>query len=804
MVKNYFKTAWRNLLRNKIFSLTNILGLAIGTLCCVYIVLYVSDQYSYDAHFKDAKNIYRLNSYMKTKGDLHKMATASPPIAPAMKKDFPEVQEFTRVVPTLGSSKHLLRYKEKSFYEQDAYLVDSTFFDVFDWHFTKGNAENFKSATNAIALMKPVADKLFGDEDPVGKVITMEDADGTNYFTVTGVIDDHAGETNIQANMFIKMQTNGYGSFVLNSTNWVGNNFTNSYVKLRPGTDAKALEKKLSGFLIGYSGDELKNKGMEKQLHLQPITRIHTTSGLDAESVKTVSKMFLYILLLIAILIQLIACINFMNLSTAQASRRAKEVGVRKVIGAGKSNLIMQFLGESFLLTILSVLIALPVLVLLFPYLNEITHTHIQWSSVFDYKILLLLACIIIVTGLAAGSYPALYLSAFKEINVLKGAFANQISAAGIRRALVVFQFVISITLIVGIIVIYSQLNYIKTKDLGFNKEQKIVFHFYTPASRSKLEVFANGLKQVSKIKNITVTNNIPGAGPYYDWSVFLQGGGDATGIDQQNLSADENFVKTMGMKIISGRNFYHGDSSRVLINETLMNRLGLQAANAPGAKLYSADNGPTFEIAGVVKDFNYQSLRDDVHPFMIIYDPKGSDISNIIINANSDNYAKLISNMETIWHQDLPAEPFQFSFLDATIQKQYETEITQSNIANLFTLMAIFISCLGLFGLAAFSAEQRSKEIGVRKVLGASVGGIVQLLSKDFLKLVSVSFIIASPIAWWAMNKWLQNFAYKIHISWWMFVIAGFVTLLIALITVSFQAIKAAIANPVKSLRTE
>lgn len=459
MIKNYFKTAWRNLARNKTFSLINIIGLAVGTLCCLYIVMYVADQYSYDVHFKDAGDIYRITSSMNTHGDKNNMATTSPPIAPAIKQDFPEVQQFTRVVPILGADNHLLRYKEKSFYEKDALLVDSTFFNIFNWHFVKGNAANAMTAKNAIVLMKAIADKLFDKEDPVGKLIAIEDANGKNDFTVTGVIDESLGKSNILANVFIKMQPNGLGSSVLNNTNWVGNNFANSYIKLKHGADAVALEKKLTPFLNKYGAQQLKDRGMEKQLHLQPITQIHTTTGYNAEMVKTVGSSFLYILLLIASLIQVIACINFMNLSSAQASRRAKEVGVRKVIGAGKSSLILQFLSESFLVSLLSVLIALPLLLFALPYLNQITQADIRLSAIFDSRILLLLTVIVVVTGLVAGSYPAFYLSAFNVMKVLKGDFNSHVSAAGIRRGLVVFQFVLSVVLIAGIIIIYSQLN---------------------------------------------------------------------------------------------------------------------------------------------------------------------------------------------------------------------------------------------------------------------------------------------------------------------------------------------------------
>jgi putative ABC transport system permease protein len=803
MFKNYFKTTLRNLWKNKAFSFINIIGLAIGTLCCLYILLYVKDQYGYDKHHKNAKNIYRIITSTNLSGDKHNMATCSPPIAPMLKKDFAEVLQFTRVVPTLDASEHLLRYKEKSFYEKDAFLVDSTFFDVFTYHFSKGNATNALTAPESIVLLKSIADKLFDKEDPTGKMITIEDAYGKNDFKVTGVVDESPGKSHIHATMFIKMNPNGFGSDILNNTTWSGNNFTNSYIKLRPDANAAILEKKLPAFLNKYGAQQLKNLGMEKQLHLQPVGSIHTTSGFEAEPGTTVSSSFLYILILIGGLIQIIACINFMNLSTARASNRAKEVGVRKVIGAGQKSLIVQFLGESFFLTLLSVLIALPLLVLLLPYLNQVTQADIPLSSLTDYRIWLLLAGIVVATGLVAGSYPAFYLSAFQAIKVIKGNFTSHISAAVIRRSLVVFQFVLSIGLITGIIIIYSQMNYIKNKDLGFDKNQRLIFSFYTQDAKNKMRVFANDLKQLPEVIATSIANNYPGRAAYNDWIVYLSGGDLATGTDQQNLSSDENFVKATDIQLISGRNFRLHDSAKVLINETLMKRLGLKPEIARGIKLYTGDER-IYEIAGVMKDFNYQSLHNNVNPFMIICDPNRGDLHHVIVNVNSTNYKTLLGKIETIWHKDLPAQPFDYTFLDEEVQKQYKTEITLSRVINSFTLMAVLISCLGLFGLAAFSAEQRSKEIGIRKVLGASAGGIVQLLSKDFINLVFVSLIIATPIAWWTMNKWLQAFSYRINISWWMFALAGLVAIAIALLTVSFQAIKAAIANPVKSLRTE
>lgn len=804
MVKNYFKTAWRFLLKNKTFSFINVIGLSIGTLCCLYIVLYVKDQYSYDHQHNHANDIYRIVTYIHVNGDKHSMASCSPPIAPAMKNDFPEVEQFTRVIPTLGSSNHLLHYKDNSFYDDDAYLVDSTFFQVFNFHFDYGNAANALTEPNSIVLLQPVAKKLFDKEDPIGKVITIEDADGKNDFRVTGVIDESLGKSNIHANMFIRMNENGYGGDILKNTTWTGNNFTYSFVKLKPGTSVASLEKKLPALLNKYGAEQFKSSGMEKQLYLQPITSIHTTAGFEPEMTPTVSSSFLNVLILIAVLIQIIACINFMNLSTSKASKRAKEVGVRKVIGAEKSSLRIQFLVESFLLAVFSVLMAFPLLIVALPYLNDITHANIMLSALSDYTIWLLIAGIIVITSIVAGSYPAFYLSAFQAIKVIKGNFTSHVSAAGVRRSLVVFQFTLSIVLIASIIIIYNQLNYIKNKDLGFDKSQKLIFRFYTDAAKSRMHAFANDLSELPDVKNVSLTNNyIGGPGPYHDWTVYLPGTDPAKAIDPQNLSSDENFAKTMGIQIISGRDFRPHDSAKVLINETLMKRLGLNLQNAEGSKLLTGDER-NYEVAGVVKDFNYSTLHKNINPFMIICEPKRDDIHDVIVNVSSDDYKMLIGKIETIWKKDLSTEPFQYSFLDDEVAQLYQADITFSNIINSFTLMAILISCLGLFGLAAFSAEQRKKEIGVRKVLGASVAGVVRLLSKDFLKLVGISILIATPVAWSAMNKWLQSFSYRINISWWMFALAGAIAIAIALITVSFQSIKAAMANPVKSLRTE
>ncbi|HVW16205.1 MAG TPA: ABC transporter permease [Mucilaginibacter sp.] len=807
MIRSYLKTAVRFLLKNKTFSFINIIGLAIGTLCCLYILLYVQDQYSYDRHHKNAKDIYRINSDLAIAGDKHHSATTSPPIAPAIKRDYPEVLQFTRTA-NFGNSKNLLRYKEKSFYEEKLTYVDSTFFDVFTYHFVYGkNTPGVIAQPYSIVLQKSVADKLFGNDDPINKVITIDNGDGKHDFRVAAVVDNSLGKSILDINIFVTMHSGGTGQFTADNTAWAGYNYTNSFIKLRPGASAAALEKKFPDLLEKYGAQQLKSLGMTKVLHLQPVSSIHTTTGYENEPGKTISPTLLTILALIAIMIQLIACINFMNLSTARASKRAKEVGVRKVVGAGKMDLIKQFLGESFLLSLIGVALALPLLYLALPYLNQITQTDIQFDLLKNYSIWVMLLSIVIITGVVAGSYPAFYLSAFEAIKVMKGNFTSQISASGIRRSLVVFQFVLSIVLITSIIIIYSQLNYIKNKDLGFDKNQKLIFSFYTDNQQKKMTALASDLQQLSEVKAVSRSNNYLSQFVGRDHGVYLSGGNQSTAVDAQNMDVDENFVKANGIKIIAGRDFHIKDTIKTLINETLCKRLGLKPEKAPGTRLYSQYlNGPIsyVEVVGVMKDFNYNSLHGEVRPFMLFYNGDPNAFSFMTVSISSNDYKTALGRIGSIWQKDLPGVPFEFSFLDQEVQKQYSAEISLSQIINSFTIMAILISCLGLFGLAAFSAEQRQKEIGIRKVLGASVAGVVGLLSKEFMWLVGVAFIIATPIGWLFAHKWLDGFAYKVPVSWWMFVAAGILSVMIALLTVSFQAIKAALANPVKSLRSE
>jgi putative ABC transport system permease protein len=804
---NHLKTAIRFLSKNKFFSLLNISGLAIGTLCCLYISLYIVQQYSYDKHEDHASDIYRITSFMKLSGEQHRMAVASPPMAAAMKRDFAEVQQYTRVLNAgvFGADQHMLKYKERSFYEKKALYVDSTFFDVFTYHFLEGDAAGALAEPFSVVLLKATADKLFGKEDPMGKMVHINNKAGEEDLKVMGVVDASLGSSHIQANAFITMNSGLIGRIVNRTDSW-GGGFIYSYVKLQPGADPKILEGKLPAFLNSHAAGQLKALGMEKQLQLQRIGDIHT-EGMDyeVELDKVVSPSFLRVLLLIAVLIQLIACINFMNMSTARAFRRAKEVGVRKVVGAGRASLVRQFLSESFLLSLTGVLLAIPLLFLLLPYLNQVTGADIQLPSFGDRWIWFFLAGLVLCTGLLSGSYPAFYLSAFQAIRVFRGNFTNRVSASGLRRALVVFQFVLSIVLITGVLIIYSQLNYIKSKDLGFEKQQKIIFNIYTSGVR--IDRLAADLRLLPGVKAVTRSNSQLGKSILMDRNVYLPGMNPTSGQDASIMVSDKYFAMASGIRFAGGRDFRDFDSGRVIINETLAKRLRIDPRRPEGAVVYSKwgnEDVTVFKVAGVMKDFNFSSLHEDMKPFMLVYDPNSPSLCDVMVSCTTNNYQSLLAKMETVWRKDAPGLPFDYSFLDDEVQKQYQTEITLSRIINSFTGMAILISCLGLFGLVSFSAEQRRKELGIRKVLGASVPGIVRLLTGDFVKLVGVALIVSIPISWWTMHKWLEGFAYRVPISWWMFIVSGGVAMLTALLTVTFQAMKAAGANPVNNLRSE
>ena len=807
MLTNYLKIAHRNLIRNKAFSFINIFGLAIGLTTCLLIMLYILDETSYDKHHKDVDRLYRV-SFRMPDGTI--WVSGSAPLAGGLKMDFPQVEQAVRVVkvPDMGV---LLKVGQdanrRQFYETNGYYVDSTFFRIFTYDFLYGDPHTALDRPNSAVLSETVAAKLFGNVNPIGKSVNVGLSFDESPYTVQGVFKE-GKKSHIPANFFLSMHNSNVGIWVQNMTNWATNNVFYTYIKLREGTDRIAFEKQLPAFMDRRAGADLKAQGnTKKALFLQPMKDIYLYSNFDNEIAPHGNIKFLYILGSIAVFILLIASINFMNLSTARAGERAREVGVRKVMGAERGSLIRQFLGESFMLCLIALTLALALSWMLLPFFNDLAGKNMKLFT--EPKLIGWLVGLTLFTGLLSGLYPAFYLSAFRPVAVLKGKLVNNYSATIIRKGLVVLQFSISICLIIGVIVIWKQLQFVRNEQLGFEKEQQIVLPLRSVDAVKNYEALKGELLKNSNVRMVSCGSSYPGISNINDMLFYAEGKTKDEFVDISMATVDHDYLETLGFKLLYGRTFSKDprtDSTSMILNETALKKLGYDPHTAVGRTIhYDWENAHhTVQIIGVVKDFHSESLHNEIRPYGFATSFLGDKHGYVIARLKTAGYSGLIAKVGKTWNTINPGTPFEYSFLDQDFQKNYEREERTSQIVSYFTLVAILVACLGLFGLSAFSAEQRVKEIGIRKVLGASVLNLTGLLSKDFIRLVLLSIVIASPLAWYGMTKWLQDFAYKIRIEWWMFAVAGILAVLIALMTVSFQAIRAALANPAKSLKAE
>ncbi len=806
MLLNYLRIAFRNLSKYKGFSMINIFGLTLGTACCLYILLYVQDEYSYDRHHEDVDRIYRVTTQVGKPGDLLQMASCSPPIPGALKQDFPEVEEATRFVGMFTDNVQVFRVDGQVHYETNGVYADSTFFNIFTYEFIYGSPHQSLSAPNDVVLSEETARKFFGEVDPVGKTFEMDTGEGRRNLRVKGVISKQLGKSHVQANYFLYMDSGGAGSYATTSQEWVGNNFTNAYVKLSPGVSAEQLEAKLPAFIDQYAGASLREQGAVKILSLQPVSSIHTTTGFVAEAGNPVSPTLLYILLAIAGLVQAIACINFMNLSTARATRRAKEIGIRKVMGAQRQAIIGQFLSESVIFAFIALIISIPLVSFLLPFLNQITGVEIANDFVTNPTVWLGVILFGVLTGLLAGSYPAFYLSNFRPIQVLKNTSGYLGGHINLRQTLVVFQFVLTIALISSVIIIQEQLRFVQQKELGYDPDQKVVLTFRTNDALRQAEAYRDAIKRVPAVKEVSRANNYPSQFVFNDVGIYEKGESIQEAQMVKFMRVDEFFVNALGMELIEGRDLKPVDTiGGILVNEAMLEAFEIPRSEAVGqiVSYNSGADAEDLEIVGVIRDFNFNSLYSEVTPFMLIYDDRASN-SQMIIDVETTNFPELLGQLQRTWESQIPYVPFEYTFIDEAIQRQYESDRRLSRILNIFTLLTILISCLGLLGLAAFTAERRNKEIGIRKVLGATVVGITTMISKDFLKLVLIAIVFSVPLAWWGMSSWLDQFAYRVDIQWWMFVLAGLLAATVALLTVGYQSVRAAMADPVKVLRDE
>jgi putative ABC transport system permease protein len=810
MLRNYLKIAIRSLWRHKAFTAINIFGLALGLACCLLILLFVRHELSYDRFHEKADRMVRVEFRGSVQGQKMNEAHVMPPVAQTLLAEYPEVEEATRLRP-YGTPK--IRKDEALFRNLSFAFADSNFFQVFSLPLLQGDPLSALSQPHTLVISQAAARSLFGEQNPLGRQLQFPD--WQQAFTVTGIMADMPENSHFQFELLGSM-----ASFPeARSTSWMVSEFY-TYLVLAPGYDHKQLEDKLPQLAEKYMSPQLqqamgislaqfKEAGNSIGLYLQPLTDIYLHSEASGALKAGGNVQYVYIFSAIALFMLLIACINFMNLSTAGASKRAREVGVRKVLGSGQRQLVVQFLLESMLLSLLALLLALVLVHLAQPLFTQLSGKGLDLSLTAQPWLLPALLLLTVVVGVLAGSYPAFFLSSFKPVAVLKGGkFSGAAGdrSGGIRSGLVVVQFMISIGLIIGTLVVYQQLQYIQNKEVGYTRDQVLVLH-ESQALGGKLQAFQQQLLQDPRVLSVSTSGYLP-AGPSFNNNFFLYPQEDVSQqVKTLRYDVDEQYIPTLGMQLLAGRNFSAqrgGDATAMVLNETAARALGL-GEEALGVTLTTANNEgvrTSYQVIGIVADFHFRSLHERISPLVMVQgeSPSGS----VIVKAQTDDMPGLLASLAAQWTSFAPEEPFSYSFLDERYAQAYQAEQKLGLMLGLFAGLTIFVACLGLFGLALFTAERRTKEIGIRKVLGASEGSLVLLLSRDFIKLLLIAFLIASPIAGYFMHHWLQDFAYRIELSGWVFAGAGLLALFIALATVSVQALKAALANPVKNLRTE
>jgi putative ABC transport system permease protein len=793
MIKNYFKIAFRNLWRHKAFSFINILGLTVGMTACFLIFLYVKFELSYDAFNKKADRTYRLVTDLKTPSDDLHISVTSWSFAPELKRQLPEIQAFTRI----SNGSLLVKRGDIKFQEDQMLFADSSLFNVFDFKLLQGNPQTALSQQYSIVLSEKAAKKYFGNEHPLGQVLLV--GPEQKPATVRGVMKDIPENSQVKTDFFVSMSTLTQTINRGLDEQW-GNFGATSFLLLKPNTNAKVLEGKIPAVLENWIGPKMKEAQMHYTLFLEPLRDVYLYSTRDDSKSGNIKNV--YVFSIIAIFILLIACINFINLTTARSSERAKEVGIRKVVGASKNQLGRQFIGESVILCLIAFVLTVALSALLLPMFNQVSGKIISNGIFSDLSLLMLLFMASLLIGLLAGFYPALVLSSFKPIVVLKGKFSTGTKGILLRKGLVIAQFTISIALIIGTIIVYSQMQFMRKQDLGFNKDQMMLVD--TNGDRGTL-AFSQAISADPNVTSVSLSSSAPGQGNSSAYSEVENKSGNLQVGTMAIYFVDFNFIPDYKMKILAGRAFskdFPTDTTEAMVvNETAMKMFGYSSPDEIIGRRFK-QWGREGKIIGVVKDFHYRSLQENIKPLSMRID--SSSVSLVNIHIAAVNLPTTIASIESKWKQIIPSRPFSYVFLDDAFNKQYEKEDRFQKLFLNFSILAIFISCLGLLGLASYSTIQRNKEIGIRKVLGATVTNITTLLSKDFIKLVLIALVIASPIAWLGMNNWLKGFAYRIDIRWQVFVFAAVIAILIALFTVSFQAIKAAIANPVKSLRSE
>lgn len=807
MLANYLKIALRSIARHRAYTAINIFGLSLGIACCLLLTLYVLDERQYDQHHRDLNRLYRINTQFLSEKGLDKLGTTSPPIAMTMAEEIPEIETAARALNPPGVAQNLIRYNDKSFYEPFGYIADSTLFDVLTYSFIEGDPRTALRESNSVVLTQPLAEKLFGQETAVNKLIAISQGGPAEQYKVTGVVKPNT-RSFLTINFFISMTSSTGMAAYMRSDNaqneWAGQNFVPAFVKLAPGATVAEVERKMNMLLIKYGSEDLKAMGIEKRLYLEPVADIYLKSDVGQKPRIT----YLQVVGAIALFLLVIACINFVNLATAKATRRATEVGIRKVMGAFRAALIQQFMGEAIVIVLISVLIAITLTQLALPLFNEITGKQVALITGQSARIALVLTALTLLTGILAGSYPAFYLSSFQPARVLKGKLAPN-SAGWLRQSLVVFQFIVAVALLSAVLVVSQQLSFMQTRSLGFESGNRLIVPLRTEQAREAYEELQKELRKQSFVKSVSGVDYTPAAQIWNDMAFYPSGGSMEKSTLLRRNTVDIGYLEMMGFQPIAGRLFNENRAAeskgKMVINRTGAIDLGFTPEQAVGQPLYFEWQGEkyTFEIIGVVEDYHQVSLKEKIYPIVFELTPNPRQLGHLIVQLEG-NIPDALPTIERTWRAQVEDTPFEYSFLDEKVRQQYGEDRKISQVVWIFGSMAMIICCLGLYGLSSYMAERRFKEIGVRKVMGASVYQIVSMMSGEFARLVTVAIVVALPLSWYALNRWLEGFAYHIDLDVMIFFTASAMALVLAMITVSFESLKAASVNPALSLKNE
>ncbi len=806
MFSNLIKHSLRSFKRQRAYIIINILGLSIGIACSLLIALFVINEASYDRYNIKKDRIFRMILNGKIGGQEVTAATSAAPTGPTLLKEFPEIEDFLRMT---GKGPTIVEYNNQTFTEEHMIEADSSFFNFFSIPVLKGDPKNLLNAPRKVVLSESTAKRIFGNENPIDK--TLKIGSDTIRYTISGVMADIPVNTHFEANLLVSFMTNPRA----NSPIWLSNSFS-TYLLLKPNSSYVTVDEKLPGLLMKYVGPEIQrlmgititdfnSQGNKYRFYLQKLTDAHLDPSIQQEFKEASDPKYLRIFGSIAILIVLIAAINFMNLSTAQSSRRAREVGIKKIGGSSRGMLITQFLSESFILSFISLIFALIIIKVTLPYFNNLLGAKLELNLFGNWYVIPVLILFTVFVGFLAGSYPALFLSSFNPYEVLKGSVKNSMKNGRLRRVLVVFQFAVSILLIVGTMVMYRQIKFMLNKDVGFNKEQLIVIN-RAGALGTKIKSFKEAVKGISGVINIASSTAVPGRNNNNN-GYMMEGRKDETFLIQTNW-IDYDYLETYGMNLASGRSFnesFTTDKKACLINETAVKDFGIIDLEKTRFML-PLDSGKVdyLQVIGVVKNFNFESLRNPIGPFIFLFKTDDMLFGYLTVKLSAQNYSKTISAIENKWKEFTANDPLQYYFVDADFEQMYIQEKQNARMAVIFSILAIFIAALGLFGLTSFTVEQRTKEIGVRKAMGSSITGIYIVISKEVFILVSISALIAWPIIYYIATKWLENFYYRVNLGMFSFVAGLTIALGIAILTISYRILRAARVNPAQSLKYE